>query len=750
MLKCAFAWLMLVFMASAAPAGADFLLERDVDRREVQAIGYIPWWPETVRILTLHAAQQGDCLSFFPRRIGAWRNPMGSYLETRKDGEIFLSLPLYVDQMWTRDGMDRTSPYYTGQLESGWPATASRRQWAFFLSSEAEVFPPEGRSALAAAVIRHSDLPLDKIKDWVFDWDRQGVSYPRLYVQPEKLDETRRRARARTEWGRGLHEHHARAMYYVLDRDPAAGELLLRGEDGVLTTLHRLVSTLFDEWGYVGHEAPNNSRPMREFFRFDVAMSVEAASPAEIEEMNRLAAFVAQVVYDQDWHPTLAGFHLGNPNMPPRHEHHLAVASVVLPTHPLAGAWRARGIAEQRRIIAAMTRPSGAWRESPHYAWEAAMLPLFQAAAPLKLTGIYDLFADPLLKKTWDYLVGILTPPDPRFALDGRRLRTLPAFGNGSWEFMSLLGWAATLTRDTDAEFSQRMMWAWHEQGRPDYNWMSRLLIDPHLPLWQPDLKSTNYKGFGCTLRSGFPSEDETWMAFRHGDCIEHYNYGDQGSFMLFAKGAPLVLHFGSQYTPYFQGAWYFNRACVNHRPVTTDDPGISSLIGAPGDYALGTEFWGEDGSNDYVMHNKAFVTLATADYARAEQVQQFQGIWGKNPSIRLPPNTPMPRVDIPDHTWIRQVLFLKDPDPAAPNYYLIRDDFVSEDPLPGEWNIWTLAEEVDIDTTPVKVTSRYGVDLEIYMAARGGLRLPVTHSHRVGGRRPQICGNGRRHPPGG
>ena len=640
---------------------------------------------------------------------------MGSYIHTRKDGEVFLSLPLYVDQEWTRDGMDRKSPYYTGRLEEGWSETASRRQWAFLLSTEGEVFPPDGRSDLAAATIKYSDLPLDKIKDWAFAWDGAKVEYPRLYVQSGKLGEIRRRGLAPQGWKTDLKQHHFRPQQYVLEPDPKVGEELVRGRDGALTTLRQYVSRLFEEWGYVGYPAPNQAQPMIELVRFDVAMSAAQATPAEKQEMTQLAAFVAQMVYDPDWHPTRAGWHLGNPNMPPRQEHHLAVASAVLPTHPLAAAWRERGIAEQERLIEAMIRPSGAWRECPHYEWEAAMLPMFQAAVPLKLSGAHDLFADPRLKKTWDYLMGLLTPPDPRFAAAGRQLRVLPAFGNGSWEFVSLFGWLATMTRETDPDFSRRMAWAWQEQGRPDLNRMSRLVIDPDLPAEQPELRSANYSGFGCTLRSGFPSPDETWMAFRHGDCIEHYNYGDQGSFMLFGKGAPLVLHFGSIYTPYFQGAWHFNRACVNHRMVTPDDP-VATPLEDPGRYALGTELWCEDGANDYVMHNKAFVSLEAADYARAEQVQQVQGIIGKDHTVRLPPNSPMPRFDIPDHTWIRQVLFLKDPDPAAPNYYLVRDDFRSDDPLPGEWNIWTLAERVEVGAAPARVVGRFGVDLEVYM----------------------------------
>jgi len=62
-------------------------------------------------------------------------------------------------------------------------------------------------------------------------------------------------------------------------------------------------------------------------------------------------------------------------------------------------------------------------------------------------------------------------------------------------------------------------------------------------------------------------------------------------------------------------------------------------------------------------------------------------------------------------------VLFLKDEDPEAPNYFLIRDRFASEQPLPAEWNIWALAEKVDLTGAPARIHSRYGVELEVFMA---------------------------------
>ena len=144
-----------------------------------------------MRTIALHDSPTGQALSFFPTRIGAWRNPMGCYLESRKDGDLFLSLPLYVrPEPW---GVEGDNPYYTGRLEAGWPATAARRQWALTLCSENEAFPVTGQSAVARHVIKYSDLPLNKIKDWTFVWNWNGVKYPRLFLDPDKWDEVRAR-----------------------------------------------------------------------------------------------------------------------------------------------------------------------------------------------------------------------------------------------------------------------------------------------------------------------------------------------------------------------------------------------------------------------------------------------------------------------------------------------------------------------------------------------------------------------------
>jgi hypothetical protein len=171
-------------------------------------------------------------------------------------------------------------------------------------------------------------------------------------------------------------------------------------------------------------------------------------------------------------------------------------------------------------------------------------------------------------------------------------------------------------------------------------------------------------------MRSGFPSPKETMLLYHQGKDHEHYNFGDQGSFMIYAKGAPLVLHFGSVYQPQFRGAWYFNRPCLGHATEVEDTTGTVT----------------------------AFATLPTSDFVRGEHRCTKQGLCPDDAREPLPPNTPLPERAIPPTLWTRRILFLKDADVDGPNYFVIRDDYSEQPTLPSEWNLWGLATEVVVN----------------------------------------------------
>ena len=182
------------------------------------------------------------------------------------------------------------------------------------------------------------------------------------------------------------------------------------------------------------------------------------------------------------------------------------------------------------------------------------------------------------------------------------------------------------------------------------------------------------------------------------------------------------MLHFGSQYTPYFQGAWSFNKACFNHRPLSPADGEAYKTIQSfglnPANYMLGTEGWEDLDASTYVMNTRGFFSGKEADYARGEQVQTNQGAVGKDPTFTLPPNTALATIPIPETHWNRRIALLKDPDPLAPNYFVMRDDILGQGNFPGEWNIWTLAQDLQTNGNRASVTSKYGVIMDVFMAA--------------------------------
>ncbi|MHB9132950.1 MAG: hypothetical protein ACYDBB_17935 [Armatimonadota bacterium] len=697
---------------------SDYKLDFDENRKEISILGYVNWWPETARRATFYkdGVINGDALSILPAHVGWWRNPMGMYVMTTKEKQVSLDLPLYIDQDWVRDGVEWNNPYYTGKLEAGWPRTAGRRAWVLHCTTLGEALPKEGRSTVLEGIRKYCDLPLDKVKDWVLEWKADPkITYPRLYVEPGKIDDIRTRVKGNPRWMGRFGQYMNRPISYTILEDQKVGAELLRAKSspdwntpneaqGSLESLRSLVDKFWAN-GYMGFAAPNNAAPMGELIKFDAAMSVATVTPEEKAEMRRLMAFVANVVYDEDWHAIKSGVHLGNPNMPPRQEHHLGVAGCVLPDHPLATIWRKRGETEALRELDDMVREEGTWRECPHYQFEAAMYPMFQSAVPIYYNGGQNIFANPKLKATWDYLANISTPPDPRF---GTRL--VPAFGNGSWEMAPQFGWLANLTKKDDPAFSKRMQWMWQEQGKPDWMKFSETILDPSLPAEQPNMVSKNYPGFGAILRNGFPAKDESWVAFRAGENVEHYNHGDQNSFMYYAKGAPLVIQFGSQYTPYFRGAWYFNRVSIGHQPVK------DNMFG-------GTEFAGAAGNADYAAKMIEFHALGGADLAVSRHDSNRQSLLPDDKNVAMPPNFPSDPYEIPRHVWTRQMMLVKSftpdgkPDTTGPGYLVMRDNIQSDNPLPSEWNVWMLVDKIDTTANPVRCQSPFGVQLDVFMA---------------------------------
>jgi hypothetical protein len=628
-----------------------------------------------------------------------------------------------------------------------WPKHAARRRWAMvpLVTGSAvrdRTVPyrngePDGNfsllnpsaldSTFAASIARHSCVPLDKIKDWVLEWrDSRAVDHPRLFLRRAEVRRLRARVRKDPELARLLElaakqnpivEHLAKGgrataqkLLYAPPRRAVMSTQLssnscqpavLRYDrpaslvDGGLFPQIQANVELFLTVGYMGPggycnpwtAAPNSSRCTELLAKLDAAMGADTITSPERTRLRAMAAFFANVLFDQDWNPTMQGFHRGTINMPPRQEFALCIAASLLPTHPDAKRWLRRGIREFERQIGEYILPSGAAVENPHYNHEAVFATTFGGAIPLKVGGLFDLFRDDRIKRNLRFLVNLLTPRDPRFDA-----MMMPPWGNGSHEMVYLFGWLAKLTCDTDPEFSRLMQWAWKAQGCPQSHesyskqWFGPLIADPSLPAKQPDLQSCAYDGFGVVMRSGFPSPDHTWLTWLQCRDPQHYNLGEMGAFMLYSKGAPLVMQQSGLYERTPVGAWWHSRIALDHK----------------------TE-WHETGGR---IEATAF--LPDADFAQGVQIMDEYMRVPENPLDWGPPNQVRQSYPLPRTEWRRRIILLKDPDPFGIQYVVLRDDFSAARALPSEWNLWTMMKSVVFDGNRARMKGGMGVDLDV------------------------------------
>jgi hypothetical protein len=201
----------------------------------------------------------------------------------------------------------------------------------------------------------------------------------------------------------------------------------------------------------------------------------------------------------------------------------------------------------------------GAALGSNHYL-QASMGPVVNIMQQQKLASGPE--EDPFrtqrgLTKFSEYLLQLLTPPEPRFG--GRR--KIVSFGDGSTEATELYGQLGTGFRGVNDALSERLMAAWRQEGRPHSGFFgsSVLKIKEALPDRSPRLEDADFPGALTVLRHGFGTADETAAWLINGDFYRDHYHCDFGAVMLYALGSPISVHWGSLYEPRMPGAWMQN-----------------------------------------------------------------------------------------------------------------------------------------------------------------------------------------------
>jgi hypothetical protein len=161
------------------------------------------------------------------------------------------------------------------------------------------------------------------------------------------------------------------------------------------------------------------------------------------------------------------------------------------------------------------------------------------------------------------WLIGALTPPEPRFG----NPRKMVSLGDGNTEATAMHGMVAALLRSVAPSLSAQLQWSWLAQNTAttqtygEFSAPSMLVIDPNAPASPPTLASEDYPGYWSTLRHGFGTPHEMAVWFVNGNFYSDHRHHDDGQVTIYAHSAPLAIDWNANlYYPHVGGGFQHNR----------------------------------------------------------------------------------------------------------------------------------------------------------------------------------------------
>ncbi len=546
---------------------------------------------------------------------------------------------------------------------------------------------------------------LDRVKDRVLDWPADPRQpHPRLYVDQAAIDDA---------WARAGGD--ADLMQAISSRNDAAGILLLLRKPAGQRTPAEADAALKAVRGFLALEG--NFDVMRNAIRtasmYDAAVDSGLLSPAERALFRaRMACLAYQMADAQTW-DIERGYHSGNPNMSCSYYLSLGVLAAALRDHPMAKTWADLASRWEDKWLADEVGPNGEWiPEGSHYGY-VSLEPLVVYAIAARRAGFRDFTNDPRLKKLLLYFARTQTPRDPQRG----NQRASGAWGRGtSGDNNAVFGVAARMTATSDPAFSKIMQWTWAELGYPVFIADGRLggfepyYQDRRLPAQAPAWTTDLFPNLGVFFRAGFNTPQESFLIFlSHTDShrnLDIWTPGIGGFSQWFGRGKPVSTCFNME-TGYK----------VRHELLR--------------DGVRLARNWGDanDSKGPFGHYTRtepeAAALQPSADYVRSTFTHTTVDDRDWFPAIAPPA---YPRVTAATGTnlvWTRQVLFLKDPDPAGPAYMVVRDTTAGGQPT--AWQFWTLSEKIG---TPDQVR-----DLNAFLADKPGPTLMPARELPAGDR---------------
>ncbi len=573
---------------------------------------------------------------------------------------------------------------------------------------------------------------LDRLQDCVLDWPERPRDHPCLYMTADELRAVQRRRIDAAEVRR-LVAAAGKPQDQPDDGDDAAvGAWLLTGDRRVADAVG------------LGERLRRHLELFGDFDRmrstcqlcglYDAALSGDLLKPAERRLRRAQLAYLAYRVADAETWSMERGYCSGNLNMSVTHVLNKGLLGCALGDHPRAREWQDDGLAMLDDMLATRVGPAGEWPESVANYASVSISSLMPLAIAARSAGREDVVDDERMKRLTRWLAKQYTPPDPRPAEDGTvNVSQLPPVGRGGARGRNgLPGLVARATATSDPAFSAMQQWVWLRCGRPRLipdrrlgGW-EHVYLDDTLPAGNPGWTFDLFPRTGAILRHGIGTPHE-WYAYLLAQPEDEFPSESGGLPMVFAKGKPIVARFSGGYAE--REELFVNRV-LPARPRGDDEfrmnhfyhEGTADLVAAtdlPGAAYV---------SGDYEIGKPRFISHENTAHDRM---------------MPLPDWPAVPQVADGPVNWRRQMLLLRDRDPAGPNTIFIRDHVSGGQPT--MWQMWFLSETIGTPAqarTPARLLAaapgkraaparaltgdrftalgQFGVDTEIFVATPG------------------------------
>ncbi|MHB9024479.1 MAG: hypothetical protein ACYC7E_09920 [Armatimonadota bacterium] len=390
-----------------------------------------------------------------------------------------------------------------------------------------------------------TDFPLNKIKDWVLDYDPMQDTHPRVLWDPkdQTLAEVTRRYNQIPDF----------KNFY---KEGQVIEYLFTGKHG--PNYPPEPDGIRRDWDFCGNE--NFIRDVLElgnganvyiystgnYSRESMLLAdgyLDQLTPAERANWAKWILAALYVASDYD-HWKYQGEEICLANFNDIGFSALGVGAAFFPRHPMARAWAKRSLSGGQFVLDTTISPDGVGLENignyHPFSWQLWV----KNALALRRGGFPDYADVPRFKRTMLYMIEQLTPRDPGMG----NSRMMPPVGHHPGAGTRRFGefhFGVPLWAKSDPTLASYCQWAWEENGRM-MGGMSRplplnlLLGYLDYPAKQPPLKSMAWDTSGWVFRNHVGTPRESYFLMKCGEERGHH-HGDEGSFHMYGKGVLLA-----------------------------------------------------------------------------------------------------------------------------------------------------------------------------------------------------------------